>query len=98
MYRNATSLADVRAQPDQSPALRFTFATGSADNIKKWKYPNGDFMLNMDAHKSVINTMAANQEGVMVTGGAYPALLCAAALRASVADGMRRCVLSSRRW
>jgi pleiotropic regulator 1 len=48
---------------------RFTFASGSADNIKKWRYPNGDFMLNMDPHKAVVNAMAVNADDVMVTAG-----------------------------
>ena len=48
---------------------RFTFATASADNVKKWKYPNGDFMLNFDPHNTVVNAMAVNSEGVCVTGG-----------------------------
>ncbi|KNC76067.1 hypothetical protein SARC_11422, partial [Sphaeroforma arctica JP610] len=46
----------------------FNFATGSADNIKKWNYPNGEFQMNMDRHAAVVNSMAVNQDGVMVSG------------------------------
>lgn len=55
--------------PPPNQTCRFTFATGSADNVKKWKYPNGDFMLNFDPHNTVVNAMAVNSEGVCVTGG-----------------------------
>jgi hypothetical protein len=55
---------------------RFTFASGSADNIKKWRYPNGDFMLNMDPHKAVVNAMAVNADDVMVTAGTSVQCYC----------------------
>jgi pleiotropic regulator 1 len=46
----------------------FSMATASADNIKKWKFPDGHFMENMTGHRAVINTLAMNQDGVMVSG------------------------------
>jgi len=46
----------------------FTFATASADNIKKWKLPAGDFISNFSGHNSIINTIALNQENVLVSG------------------------------
>ncbi|XP_052189491.1 protein pleiotropic regulatory locus 1 [Diospyros lotus] len=46
------------------------FASGSADNIKKFSLPKGEFMHNMlTQQKTIINTMAVNEEGVLVTGG-----------------------------
>jgi len=45
------------------------FASGSADNIKVWKCPNGDFMQNLSGHNAVINSLAVNEDGVMVSGG-----------------------------
>ncbi|KAI4317579.1 hypothetical protein L6164_025440 [Bauhinia variegata] len=46
------------------------FASASADNIKKFNLPKGEFLHNMLSHqKTIINTMAVNEEGVMVTGG-----------------------------
>lgn len=48
----------------------FTFATGSPDNIKEWKCPDGDFMHNFGPHQnSIINTLSVNRDGVMFAGG-----------------------------
>lgn len=48
----------------------FTFATGSPDNIKEWKCPEGSFIHNFyPPQNSIINTLAANQDGVMFAGG-----------------------------
>uniref|UniRef100_A0A383VK86 Uncharacterized protein n=1 Tax=Tetradesmus obliquus TaxID=3088 RepID=A0A383VK86_TETOB len=47
-----------------------TFASGGADNIKKFKLPNGDFLHNMLAQqRSIINAMAVNEDGVLASGG-----------------------------
>ncbi|ERN02266.1 hypothetical protein AMTRI_Chr02g222640 [Amborella trichopoda] len=47
-----------------------SFASASADNIKKFKLPKGEFLHNMlSQQKTIINTMAINEDGVMVTGG-----------------------------
>uniref|UniRef100_A0A7N0USP4 Protein pleiotropic regulatory locus 1 n=1 Tax=Kalanchoe fedtschenkoi TaxID=63787 RepID=A0A7N0USP4_KALFE len=46
------------------------FASASADNIKKFNLPQGEFMHNMlSQQKTIINAMAVNEEGVMATGG-----------------------------
>ncbi|KAI4388102.1 hypothetical protein MLD38_000464 [Melastoma candidum] len=46
------------------------FASASADNIKKFSLPSGEFLHNMlSQQKTIINTMAVNDEGVMATGG-----------------------------
>ncbi|KDP27811.1 hypothetical protein JCGZ_18891 [Jatropha curcas] len=46
------------------------FASASADNIKKFRLPKGEFLHNMlSQQKTIINAMAINQDGVMVTGG-----------------------------
>ncbi|XP_010548985.1 PREDICTED: protein pleiotropic regulatory locus 1-like isoform X1 [Tarenaya hassleriana] len=46
------------------------FASASADNIKKFSLPKGEFCHNMlSQQKTIINTMAVNEDGVMVTGG-----------------------------
>ncbi|KAF8017268.1 hypothetical protein BT93_H2456 [Corymbia citriodora subsp. variegata] len=45
------------------------FASASADNIKKFQQPRGEFLHNMlSQQKTIINTMAVNEEGVMATG------------------------------
>jgi pleiotropic regulator 1 len=46
----------------------FTFASGAADNIKKWKCPEGKFMMNFRGHNSIINTLSLNQDNVMFSG------------------------------
>lgn len=46
------------------------FASASADNIKKFTLPKGEFMHNMlSQQKTIINTMAVNEEGVLATAG-----------------------------
>lgn len=45
------------------------FASGSTDNIKLWKLPNGDFMQNLSGHNTMINSMVINEDGVLVSGG-----------------------------
>ncbi|KAL3630724.1 Prolactin-2C3 [Castilleja foliolosa] len=46
------------------------FVSASADNIKKFKLPKGEFMHNMlSQQKTIINSAAVNQEGVLATAG-----------------------------
>ena len=40
----------------------FTHASASADNIKKWKFPRGEFLMNMRGQNAIINAMSVNQE------------------------------------
>jgi pleiotropic regulator 1 len=49
--------------------LRFCFASGSPDNIKIWKLPDGNFLQNFTGHQSIVNTLAINSDGVLVSGG-----------------------------
>ncbi|KAG0458069.1 hypothetical protein HPP92_023226 [Vanilla planifolia] len=47
-----------------------TFASGSADNIKKFSLPKGEFLHNMlSQQKSIINSMAVNEDGILATAG-----------------------------
>ncbi|KAH7676611.1 pleiotropic regulator 1 protein [Dioscorea alata] len=47
-----------------------TFASASADNIKKFNLPKGEFLHNMlSQQKTIINSMAVNEDGVLATGG-----------------------------
>jgi len=49
--------------------IQNTFASGAADNIKVWKCPDGNFMRNMgEEPKSVVNCVATNREGVLISG------------------------------
>lgn len=47
----------------------YMFASGSADNIKQWKCPNGEFIQNLTGHNSVINSLVCNEDSVLVSGG-----------------------------
>ena len=48
----------------------YTFATASADNLKKFRLPRGEFLHNMLAEpRAITNAMAVNEDGLMVTGG-----------------------------
>eukprot|EP00996_Jenningsia_fusiforme_P000230 NODE_1186_length_1655_cov_36.720423_g1053_i0.p1 GENE.NODE_1186_length_1655_cov_36.720423_g1053_i0~~NODE_1186_length_1655_cov_36.720423_g1053_i0.p1 ORF type:complete len:488 (+),score=68.87 NODE_1186_length_1655_cov_36.720423_g1053_i0:99-1466(+) len=47
----------------------YTFASGGADNIKKWKCPEGEFMTNFRGHESIIHSLAINHDNVLVSGG-----------------------------
>ena len=48
---------------------RYSMASASPDNIKQWKFPNGDFLQNLSGHNAIINTLAVNEDGVLVSGG-----------------------------
>ena len=42
---------------------------GSADNIKKYRLPPGEFLHNMlQNQKAIISCMAVNEDGVLVSG------------------------------
>jgi pleiotropic regulator 1 len=45
------------------------FASGSPDNIKQWKCPDGKFIQNLSGHNAIVNCLAINPEGVLVSGG-----------------------------
>uniref|UniRef100_A0A3Q3RZE3 Pleiotropic regulator 1 n=1 Tax=Mastacembelus armatus TaxID=205130 RepID=A0A3Q3RZE3_9TELE len=47
---------------------QYTFASGSADNIKQWMFPDGSFIQNLSGHNAIINTLAVNSDGVLVSG------------------------------
>lgn len=48
----------------------YAFASASADNIKKFKLPQGEFLHNMlQQQRTIVNAMAVNQDGVLVSGG-----------------------------
>ena len=45
-----------------------TFLSGAADNIKKWTGKEGRFIKNLTGHRSVINALAVNDDGVVMSG------------------------------
>jgi len=48
---------------------QFSFASASPDNIKQWKFPDGNFLQNLIGHNSIVNCLAVNPDGVLVSGG-----------------------------
>ncbi|KAF3939411.1 Beta-TrCP [Dactylella cylindrospora] len=46
----------------------FTFASGSADNIKQWKCPEGAFMQNFEGNRGIVNTLSVNEDDVLFAG------------------------------
>jgi len=46
----------------------YTFASGAPDNIKKWKFPDGDFLQNLSGHNAIVNSLAVNSDNVLVSG------------------------------
>lgn len=60
---------------------RYAFVGGSADNIKKYRLPMGEFLHNMlQNQKAIISSMAVNEDGVLVSGADNGSLWCAPAL------------------
>ena len=58
----------------------YAFASGSADNIKKFRLPMGEFLHNMlQNQRAIINCAAINEDGVMATGADNGSLWCARA-------------------
>lgn len=43
-------------------------ASASADNIKQWKFPEGNFVQNLTGHNAILNSIAINGDGVLVSG------------------------------
>ena len=46
----------------------YTFASAAADNIKVWKCPEGEFLRNVEGHDGIVNSIALNQDNVLVSG------------------------------
>ena len=50
-------------------AREFAFLSAGSDHIKKWALPDGVFVSNLSGHNSIVNAMALNEDGVLVSGG-----------------------------
>ncbi|XP_076467874.1 pleiotropic regulator 1-like [Babylonia areolata] len=46
---------------------QYSFASASPDNIKQWKFPDGVFLQNLSGHNAIINSLAVNSDGVLVS-------------------------------
>ena len=51
------------------PTFENSFISGAADTLKKWQGKEGRFIKNFSGHKAVINALAMNDDGVVVSGG-----------------------------
>lgn len=56
--------------------FRYMFASASPDNIKEWMCPEGKFIQNLSGHNAIVNCLAVNPEGVLVSGGDNGTLHC----------------------
>jgi pleiotropic regulator 1 len=44
------------------------FVSGAFDNLKQWTLPDAKFIQNLSGHNSIINSLATNQNNVLVSG------------------------------
>jgi pleiotropic regulator 1 len=51
------------------PTSENTFVSGAADGLKKWQGRDGRFLKTLTGHDAVINALAVNDDGVMMSGG-----------------------------
>jgi pleiotropic regulator 1 len=51
------------------PSVERTFVSGAADCLKKWQSKDGRFLKSWTGHKAVVNALAVNDDGVLVSGG-----------------------------
>jgi pleiotropic regulator 1 len=51
------------------PSFEHTFVSGAADCLKKWQGKDGRFLKSYRGHKAVVNALAVNDDGVLVSGG-----------------------------
>lgn len=74
-----TETAPARGrQANPRGAVQYAFLGGSADNIKKYKLPEGEFCHNMIQNQAgIINDVAINEDGVVASGADNGSLWCA---------------------
>ncbi len=68
-YRLRICMVCLFIQLEISSFRRYTMASASADNIKQWKFPDGNFIQNLTGHNAILNCLAVNSDGVLVSGG-----------------------------
>lgn len=49
------------------PTFENTFISGAADNLKKWQARDGVFLKSFTGHRSVVNALAVNDDGVLMS-------------------------------
>ena len=50
------------------PSFESTFLSGAADTLKKWNSNDGRFIKSFTGHRAVVNAMAINDDGVVMSG------------------------------
>lgn len=69
-YTSPTHAPCHPASPHTPPLPSLPSLPLSAENIKKWALPDGDFLHNfLSQQRAIVNSMALNADGVMATGG-----------------------------
>lgn len=52
-----------------SHPVEYAFTSASADNLKKFSLPNGEFLHNMlQQQRAIVNSIAVNEDDVVVSG------------------------------
>ena len=51
------------------PSFEHSFMSGAADCLKKWQGKDGRFLKSFRGHNAVVNALAINEDGVLVSGG-----------------------------
>ncbi|KAH8077323.1 hypothetical protein JL720_10043 [Aureococcus anophagefferens] len=57
----ACNASDPRSS--RAPDCTFSFASGAADNIKKWQCKDGAFLRNLSGHDAIVNAVDVNDDG-----------------------------------
>jgi pleiotropic regulator 1 len=83
---------------------QLTFVSAGADNIKQWHARDGVFLRNFTGHNAVVNTLAMNDDDLLVSGGDDGSLRCVtrallwSAMRAGCVDPAVLCFVLLRFW
>lgn len=56
--------------------FRYMFGSASPDAIKQWTCPEGKFVQNLFGHNAIINCLAINSDGVLMSGADNGTLHC----------------------
>jgi len=62
LTNHSKGIRDILLHPSEN-----TMASAGADNIKRWKFPDGNFINNFEHNSGTIQALAINHENVMVS-------------------------------
>lgn len=63
LTNHSKGIRDILLHPTEN-----TMASAGADNIKRWKFPHGQFINNFEHNAGTIQSLAINHDNVMVSG------------------------------